>query len=111
MSSPRNTTPPDAFVLRFDTDRGPRCNVRGPLEALKRAGIVPRDYVHPASGSSFRYGARMADGRISLYVYPDSDTRFRAALDRVISGGPCPDFELPLARKRKRLEWDDGEAA
>jgi hypothetical protein len=39
------------------------------------------------------------------------DARFRAAIDRVLAGAPCPDFSLPARRKRHLRDGDDAAAA
>ena len=45
------------------------------------------------------------DGRLCLDIFADiamrRDTRFQKALDRVLYGMPCANFELPLRRTRR----------
>lgn len=50
--------------------------------------------------------SRRLDGSLNVHL-PDArrliarDANFRAAIDRILSGGPCPDFAMPRPTKRR----------
>lgn len=77
-------------------------------EVLVRMGLARFDddgKVQAIRGSPWTPSRRMSGIvaiRVSRRTAINSDARFRAALDRVVTGKPCPDFSPPLATDRGR---------